>query len=59
VGVVINDLKVVGQAAEAIRTDVQPENSWNDTESIDQQQAGFAKRLKVNLWSLLPLNPIP
>jgi putative cardiolipin synthase len=58
VGVIINDAKIAHQVAQEIRRDMLPENSWNATETVDQQDAGFFKRLKVDLWSLLPLDPV-
>ncbi|MCG7985178.1 MAG: phospholipase D family protein [Candidatus Thiodiazotropha lotti] len=58
VGVVIDDSKIAHQVAQAIRRDMQPENSWDASVDIDQQEVGFLKRLQVDLWSLLPLDPI-
>ncbi|MEW8276216.1 MAG: phospholipase D family protein [Candidatus Thiodiazotropha taylori] len=58
VGVVIDDSKIAHQVAQAIRRDMQPENSWDASVDIDQQGVGFLKRLQVDLWSLLPLDPI-
>ena len=58
VGVVIDDSKIAHQVAQVIRRDMQPENSWDAAVGIDQQGVGFLKRLKVDLWSLLPLDPV-
>ncbi|MBT3028608.1 MAG: phospholipase D family protein [Candidatus Thiodiazotropha sp. (ex Ctena orbiculata)] len=58
VGLVIRDERVAQQVADAIRRDMAPENSWQATVSDEQQDVSFSKRLKVNLWGLLPLEPI-
>jgi putative cardiolipin synthase len=58
VGLVIRDQKIAQQVAHAIRQDMAPENSWRAQVSDEQQKVGFIKRLKVNLWSMLPLEPI-
>ncbi|ODB87607.1 cardiolipin synthase [Candidatus Thiodiazotropha endoloripes] len=58
VGVVIDDSKIAHQVAQAIRRDMQPENSWDASVDIDQQEVGFLKRLQVDLWGLLPLDPV-
>jgi putative cardiolipin synthase len=58
VGLVIRDQKIAQQVARAIRLDMAPENSWPAQASDEQQNVGFIKRLKVNLWGMLPLEPI-
>jgi putative cardiolipin synthase len=58
VGLVIRDERIAQQVAQAIRQDMAPENSWHAKVSDEQQDVGLIKRLKVELWSLLPLDPI-
>jgi putative cardiolipin synthase len=58
VGIIIDDSKIAQQVSRAIRLDMHPENSWRASDTIDQQEVGFIKRLKVDLWSLLPLDPV-
>ncbi|MEW8295681.1 MAG: phospholipase D family protein [Candidatus Thiodiazotropha sp.] len=58
VGLVIRDGKIAQQVANAIRRDMAPENSWEAGASDQHQDVNFGKKLKVNLWGLLPLEPI-
>ncbi|MEW8010216.1 MAG: phospholipase D-like domain-containing protein [Candidatus Thiodiazotropha sp.] len=58
VGLVIRDERIAQQVAQAIRQDMAAENSWEANLSDQQQNVGYLKRLKVNLWGLLPLEPI-
>jgi putative cardiolipin synthase len=58
VGVVIRDQEIAQQVGQAIRQDMAAENSWPAAVSDEQQDIGFIKRAKVQLWSLLPLEPI-
>jgi putative cardiolipin synthase len=58
VGVVIRDERIAQQVAHAIRQDMAPENSWHANNSDGQQNVGLLKKLKVKIWSLLPLEPI-
>lgn len=58
VGLLIHDERIAQQVADAIREDMAPENSWRAAVSDQQQDVSFSKRLKVNLWGLLPLDPI-
>jgi putative cardiolipin synthase len=58
VGLVIRDERIAQQVAQAIRQDMAAENSWHANAPDGQQDVGLMKRLKVNLWSLLPLDPI-
>lgn len=57
VGLVIRDQEIAQQVEQAIRLDMAPENSW-DANLPDQQGVGFLKKLKVDLWGLLPLRQI-
>jgi putative cardiolipin synthase len=58
VGLVIDDTRIAQQVAEAIQRDMAPENSWDANATDGEQSVGFIKKLKVNLWGLLPLDPI-
>ena len=58
VGVVIDDPVIAQQVGESILRDMAPENSWIASNSDQQQEVGFIKRMKVFFWGLLPLEPI-
>ncbi|PVV11110.1 MAG: phospholipase D family protein [gamma proteobacterium symbiont of Ctena orbiculata] len=58
VGLVIRDERIAQQVAQAIHQDMAPENSWQASVSDQHQEVGLSKKLKVNLWGLLPLEPI-
>jgi putative cardiolipin synthase len=57
VGVVIHDRATARAVAGAIETDMRPENSWSAREDPDRH-APLAKRAKVSLLRLLPLDPL-
>jgi cardiolipin synthase C len=57
VGVVIRDPVITGQVGAAILEDMAPENSWDASSEADQD-VGLFKRIKANLWALLPLDPV-
>jgi putative cardiolipin synthase len=58
VGLVIDSQIIAQQVAQAIRQDMAPENSWEASVSDEHQDASFIKRVKANLWGLLPLEPV-
>jgi putative cardiolipin synthase len=58
VGVLIRSPDLAAGVEESIELDMRPENSWNAATDKPDKEASFAKRIKVYLWSLLPLNPI-
>jgi putative cardiolipin synthase len=58
VGVLIRSPDLAAGVEESIELDMRPENSWNAATDKPDKEASLAKRIKVYLWSLLPLNPI-
>ena len=58
VGVIIHSTHLAQQLADAIRTDMQPENSWNAQTDQPDQYVSMAKRFKVWVLQQLPLRPI-
>jgi putative cardiolipin synthase len=58
VGVVIHDAKQAAAVADAIATDMLPENSWNAASDDPDQYASWAKRTRAWLTSWLPLQPV-
>ncbi len=58
VGAIIHDVSQAQGVAEAIETDMLPENSWNPATEKPDKVAGFIKRFKVRFWQLLPLRAI-
>ena len=57
VGVVIHDAAQAAAVAAAIDTDTLPANSWSAAEGADRF-APLTKRVRVWLWSWLPLDPL-
>jgi len=57
VGVVIHDAGQAAAVAAAIDVDTLPANSWNAADEADQF-APLGKRVRVWLWSWLPLDPL-
>jgi cardiolipin synthase C len=57
-GVVVEDAVVAARVAQAIRTDLEPENSWNAATDAPDGHAAFAKRSKVRFWQMLPIKPL-
>lgn len=57
-GAVIDDPVIAAGVADAILTDMQPQNSWNAGSDDPDQYASFAKRSKVRMWQLAPLKPL-
>jgi putative cardiolipin synthase len=58
VGVVIHDAAQATAVAAAIATDMLPANSWNAADDEADAFAPFGKRVRVWLWSWLPLDPL-
>lgn len=58
VGVIIHSTHLAQQLADAIRSDMQPENSWNAQTDQPDQYVSMAKRFKVWVLQQLPLRPI-
>jgi len=58
VGVLIRDASLARRVETAIETDMAPENSWNPAADVPDGRAGWVKRAKVNLWRLLPIEPL-
>jgi len=57
-GVVVEDAVVAARVAQAIRTDLEPDNSWNAATDAPDGHAAFAKRSKVRFWQMLPIKPL-
>jgi putative cardiolipin synthase len=58
VGLVMDSQKIAQQVGQAIRQDMAPENSWEASVSDEHQDVSLIKRIKANLWGLLPLEPV-
>ena len=58
VGVIIHDAERAAAVAAAIDTDMAPGNSWNAAADEPDQFAPLDKRVRVWLWSWLPLQPL-
>jgi putative cardiolipin synthase len=56
--VVMPSLKLAKEAADAIEQDMLPENSWNASSGEGDRSLSFWQRLKLWLWSLIPMDPI-
>ncbi len=57
-GVVVEDADIAARVAQAIRTDMLPENSWNAATDAPDSHAAFGKRSKVRFWQMLPIKPL-
>jgi putative cardiolipin synthase len=58
VGVVIHDAQQAAAVADAIATDMLPGNSWSAASDDPDRYASTPKRLRVWLWSWLPIEPL-
>jgi putative cardiolipin synthase len=58
VGLVIDDERISQQVAQAIRVDMAEENSWAANIDNEHQNVGLLTKMKLKIWSLLPLDPI-
>lgn len=54
----IHDVAQAAAVAAAIDTDMQPGNSWNAAADEPDRFAPLGKRVRVWLWSWLPLEPL-
>jgi len=58
VGVLIKNSTLASQVEESILQDMLAENSWNASADSPDSHASLWKKLKIYMWSLLPLDPI-
>lgn len=58
IGVVIHNTNLAKSVEKAIKTDMQPDNSWNAATDNPDQYVSFTKRLKVCLLQALPIKAL-
>jgi putative cardiolipin synthase len=58
IGVIIHDAAQAAAVADAIATDMLPENAWNAATDDPDRDASAAKRVRAWLLSWLPLEPV-
>ena len=58
VGVLIDNVQLAAQVEKNILRDMQPGNSWNARTDDPDAHAPLAKRIKLSLLKLLPLDPL-
>jgi putative cardiolipin synthase len=58
IGVLIHNPQLASQVEHQIRTDMQPENSWNAKTDAPDAEASWLKRIQVFLLSFLPIEPL-
>lgn len=57
-GAIIHDARLAQAVERAIALDMQPGNSWDAAKDDPDSHASFAKRSKVRMWQLLPIEPL-
>lgn len=57
-GVIISDTALSTELEDEIKKDMLPENSWNVSKDGHSHDAGFAKKAKIFLYKLIPMDAI-